>query len=142
LHIMTCGHDVANPSELLGSDEFRDILTSLAGMYDRIIIDAPPVMSVTDACILAAITDVTMLVLRANLSTRRGARAAHDALLRIGANILGVVVNDVSSKNGNYAYYGYSDSYDRRTTKPTAIKSETDNKPAFAGQTLTMEASR
>ena len=78
-----------------------------------VIIDAPPIMPVTDAQILAAICDITLLVLRAEKSTRKTSQQARDGLLSVGANILGALVNDVPKK-GRYGYYrgyGYKDSY-------------------------------
>ncbi len=62
-------------------------------------------MPVTDAQILGAICDITLLVLRAEKSTRKFSQQARDGLLSVGAHILGAVVNDVSRKNGRYGYY-------------------------------------
>ena len=107
LDIITCGDSVPNPSELLNSDAFADLIAELSLRYDRIVIDAPPVMPVTDACILGAICDTTILVLRAEKSTRRSAQQARDGLLSVGAHLLGSVVNDVPNKKGRYGYYGY-----------------------------------
>ena len=105
LDILSCGPEVPNPSELLNSDAFAEILNSLRNCYDRIIIDSPPVIPVADSQILAAICDVTLLVLRADKSTRRHSRYARDTLLSVGARVLGVVINDVPHKHGRYGYY-------------------------------------
>jgi succinoglycan biosynthesis transport protein ExoP len=110
LDLLPCGPDVPNPSELLNSDTFAQLLEILADRYDRIIIDSPPVMLITDARILAAICHVTILVVRVDKSTRKTSRNARDGLLSIGANILGVVVNDVP-KEGHHDYYGTYDRY-------------------------------
>jgi len=67
------------------------------------------VMPVTDARILAAGCDATVLALRAEKSTRKGAIYARDVLRSVGSRILGVVVNDVPRRKGVYGYY-YSDS--------------------------------
>jgi len=111
LDILTCGRDIPNPSEMLNSKAFAELLEELSGKYDRILIDSPPVMPVTDACILGAICDVTLLVLRAEKSTRKTAQHACDSLSGIGAQILGAVVNDVSRKKGWYGYYHYGYQY-------------------------------
>src|SRR5439155_20350200 len=67
-----------------------------------------PVEPVTDARILAASCDVTVLVLRAEKSTRRLSAHARDALVGVGANLLGVIVNAVPRGQDGYAYYsGY-----------------------------------
>ena len=105
LELLPCGHDVPNPSEILNSDSFAKLLELITSRYDRVIIDSPPVMPVTDAQILAAICDITLLVLRAEKSTRKISQQARDGLLSVGARILGAIVNDVSKK-GRYGYYG------------------------------------
>jgi len=107
LDVMPCGPDVPNPSELLNSERFAEIIEELADRYDRVVIDAPPVIPVTDACILGAIADVTLLVLRADKSTRKASLQARERLAGLGARVLGVVVNDVSQRHGRYSYYYY-----------------------------------
>jgi len=107
LDVMPCGPDVPNPSELLNSERFAQIIEELADRYDRVVIDAPPVIPVTDACILGAIADVTLLVLRADKSTRKASLQARERLQGLGARVLGVVVNDVSQRHGRYSYYYY-----------------------------------
>ena len=111
LDLLTCGPDVTNPSETLQSASFTKLVKLLAKQYDRIIVDSPPVLPVTDAQILASICQITILVLRAEKSTRKASQQAHDALVRVGARVLGVVVNDVP-KNGRYGYYGGDGYYD------------------------------
>ena len=111
LDILTCGPDVPNPSETLYSANFAKVMKLLAKQYDRIIVDSPPVLPVTDAQILASICQITILVLRAEKSTRKASQQAHDALVSVGARVLGVVVNDVP-KNGRYGYYGGEGYYD------------------------------
>jgi len=113
LDLLTCGSNVTNPSETLQSASFTRLLKLLAKQYDRIIVDSPPVLPVTDAQILASICQITILVLRAEKSTRKASKQAHDALVRVGARVLGVVVNDVP-KNGHYGYYGGDGYYNSR----------------------------
>jgi succinoglycan biosynthesis transport protein ExoP len=105
LDLLTCGPEVPNPSETLHSAAFTNLVKFLAKQYDRIIVDSPPVLPVTDAQILSSICQITILVLRAEKSTRKASRQARDALQRIGARILGVVVNDVP-RNERYGFYG------------------------------------
>ena len=132
LELLPCGPDVPNPSEILNSETFAKTLEHLStNKYDRIIIDSPPVMPVTDAQILAAICDITLLVLRAEKSTRKFSQQARDGLLSVGARILGAVVNDVSRKSGRYGYYSgygyyYGYGYYGRRKKEKA----SDRKPA------------
>lgn len=115
LELLTCGPDVPNPSEILNSKSFAKLLEDLSNRYDRVIIDSPPVMPVTDSQILAAVSDITLLVLRAEKSKRKTSQQARDGLMSVGARILGVVVNDVS-RSSSYGYYGYYD-YGRRKKK-------------------------
>ena len=126
LEVLPCGPDVPNPSEILNSETFAKILETLStNKYDRIIIDSPPVMPVTDSQILAAICDITLLVLRADKTTRKFSQQARDGLLSVGAHILGAVVNDVSRKNGRYGYYGGYGYYGygrRKKESPSEIK--------------------
>ncbi|MEN6338321.1 MAG: polysaccharide biosynthesis tyrosine autokinase [Phycisphaerales bacterium] len=106
LDVLTCGPDVPNPAEIIGSQGFAEAIKQLAERYDRILIDSPPVAAVTDPLILAALCDVTILVVRAEQSMRRVSMQARDGLSSVAARLLGVVVNDVPLKSGRYGYYG------------------------------------
>ena len=107
LDILPCGSIPPNPSEMLNSRAFEASLHELSQQYDRIILDAPPVIPVTDARILGAICDSTLLVLRAEKSSRKTSQHAVESLLGVGGRILGVVVNDVAARKGRYGYYDY-----------------------------------
>jgi succinoglycan biosynthesis transport protein ExoP len=120
LEVLPCGPDVPNPSEILNSESFAQLLELLSNKYDRVIIDSPPVMPVTDTQILAAICNMTLLVLRAEKSKRKTSQQARDGLMNVGARILGAVVNDVSKKS-SYGYYGYY-GYGRRKKQKTSDK--------------------
>jgi capsular exopolysaccharide synthesis family protein len=122
LDILPCGTEVPNPSELLNSDAFAQVLSELSERYARIVIDSPPVGPVADGQILATMCDVVLLVLRAEQSTRRQSRHARDALLSVGAHILGVILNDVPRAHGWYGHYsgygyGYYSGYGDREEK-------------------------
>jgi polysaccharide biosynthesis transport protein len=108
LDVLPCGPIPANPSEILNSQTFADVLEQLKKRYDHVLLDSPPVMPVTDARILAASCDATVLSLRAEKTTRKGALYARDTLHSVGSQILGVVVNDVPRRKSIYGYY-YSD---------------------------------
>jgi succinoglycan biosynthesis transport protein ExoP len=113
LHLLAYGHAVSNPAEILNSPQFASLLKQLAEMYDHVIVDTPPVTVVTDAQIVGALCDVTILVLRADRSTRKTAQRAVDALVRVHARLLGVVVNKIRKTDDRYggSYYGYSKYY-------------------------------
>lgn len=124
LDLLTCGPDVPNPAEIIGSQAFNEVVRHLAKEYDRVLIDSPPVAAVTDPLILAAQCDATILVLRADQSMRRVSVQARDNLASVEARMLGVVVNDVPLKSGRYGYYGgygyryHSQSGNGRNKKP------------------------
>jgi capsular exopolysaccharide synthesis family protein len=109
LDLLPCGPLPSNPVELLNNGFFADLLDKLRERYDRIIIDSPPVMPVADARVNAALGDATILVLRAERSTRRVSLAARNELWRVRATRIGVVVNGVPvRKQGHYGSgYGY-----------------------------------
>jgi capsular exopolysaccharide synthesis family protein len=135
LDVLEGGQSTSNPSELLNGPAFAVVLEQLKREYDRILIDSPPVGLVTDAQILAALCDSTLLVLRAEESSRILTQRARDALLAVGARVEGVVVNDVSRRNSRYGYYsgyGYYQSHhgsnDRKVTR-TALPTPADAHP-------------
>jgi capsular exopolysaccharide synthesis family protein len=107
LDILPCGPIPANPSEILNSREFGELVDALAEKYDHIIFDSPPVNAVTDARILGAVCDATILVLRADKSTRKSGEHARNSLLAVGARVLGAIVNDAPHRKG-YEVYGGS----------------------------------
>jgi capsular exopolysaccharide synthesis family protein len=116
LDLLPCGPLPSNPVELLNNGFFADLLDMLKERYDKIIIDSPPVMPVADARVIAAISDSTLLVLRAERSGRRLSVGARNELWRVRAKRLGVTVNGVPSrKQGSYGYgdgdYGYGYGY-------------------------------
>jgi capsular exopolysaccharide synthesis family protein len=118
LDILPCGPLPENPSEILDSPALINLLEYASEIYDQILIDSPPVMPVTDARILAASCHATVLVLRADRSTRRAAEHARDALQSVGADLIGIVVNDVPrGKNGSGYFYHYGYGYGYYTSR-------------------------
>ena len=114
LDILPCGPLPPNPAEMLNSEAFTSLLRELAAQYDHVVVDSPPVAPVTDARILGAACDATVLVIRAEKTSRRVAEHARDALASVGAVLLGVVVNDAPrsrSEASSYGHYSYSYGY-------------------------------
>ena len=108
LEVLPCGPKPQNPSEMLNSPMFAELMEVLSDRYDQVIIDSPPVMGVADARIICACCDLTVLVLRSQKSTRRLSEMARDGLSSVGAQLLGIIINDVSSSaNHPYGSYGY-----------------------------------
>ena len=107
LAIMSCGPRPDNPSELLSSLRFAELLELLREQYDLVVVDTPPVLAVTDPLNVVARVDGVILVLRLTKSARTMGRRALEALDGMGANVLGIVINGVGSEKGGYGY-GYS----------------------------------
>ncbi|MGZ6791876.1 MAG: polysaccharide biosynthesis tyrosine autokinase [Mycobacteriales bacterium] len=93
LIVLAAGALPPNPSEVVGSKAMADLLTELEGYADAIVVDAPPVLPVTDATVLATQADGVLLVLRTGRTRRALAAAARRQLAGVGAPVLGCVLN-------------------------------------------------
>lgn len=112
LYALTGGVIPPNPSELLGSERMRELLQEAREIYDYVLIDLPPVLPVTDACIVSRFVDGMILVIASAEVKVEMARDVKNQLVNAGANILGVVLNKVRSEHhgygyGYYYYYGH-----------------------------------
>ncbi|TDM19508.1 CpsD/CapB family tyrosine-protein kinase [Macrococcoides caseolyticum] len=108
LSIMTSGPIPPNPSELLASKRFKELLSIIEQYFDIIIIDTPPVLAVTDAVIMSTLVDGSILVTNVEINNKHHLLKAKDMLLKSDANILGIVLNNVDqSSNNDYYYYQY-----------------------------------
>jgi capsular exopolysaccharide synthesis family protein len=108
LTVIPAGPIPPNPAELLQSERFKTFLAHLRGQFDRVIIDSPPIVPVTDATILATVVDATVLVVRAFVTTNDLARHGARSLSDVGGVIAGVVLNAVDLDRHEYKYYYYS----------------------------------
>jgi polysaccharide biosynthesis transport protein len=114
LDVMPCGPLPPNPAELLHTERFRTILAQCRQAYDKVILDAPPTVPVTDPAIIGSLTDGVLLVLRAGHTTREAAMYARRHLGDAGARILGMVINQTDKKGRGYGYgYSYYSHYGR-----------------------------
>lgn len=108
LSIMTSGPIPPNPSELLSSKRFKELMESFEQYFDMIIIDSPPVLAVTDAVIMSTIADGTIMVTNVETNNRVHLIKAKEVLKKSDANILGIVLNNVEkSSKDDYYYYEY-----------------------------------
>jgi capsular exopolysaccharide synthesis family protein len=94
-----------NPADLLMAQKMRDTLKELRDSFDFIVIDSPPVIAVSDAAVLSAICDGVALVFNGQTTTSASARHALERLDRIGARILGVILNGIDIRYPDYVDY-------------------------------------
>lgn len=111
LKLLPSGPIPPNPAELLGSEQMRQLLTSLGEKYAHIIVDSPPAVSFTDASILSTFVDGVILVIHSGRSSRAVVRRAKQQLLDVGAHIFGIVLNNVKLETHGYYYGGYYGRY-------------------------------
>lgn len=109
LSVLGCGPVPPNPSELLGSDSMRKLLDRLEAEFDYVIIDAPPLLAVTDAAILSTIADGALVIVGAGVARRDELERALAALERVGGEVLGIVANRLPSKGPDAYQYSYGD---------------------------------
>lgn len=117
LHVLPAGPVAPMPAELLGSPQMQALIERLRPAYDFILIDTPPVLTVTDAAVLVSLSDGIVMVLRYGQTSRNVVGRASEILLRSGAHLFGVVLNAVDLRSSEYAeYYGraYHDYYQTR----------------------------
>lgn len=112
LTIMTSGPLPPTPTDLLGSPTMRELLTKARADYDRVILDGPPSLLMSDASVLATIVDGVILVARAEENTKGAIRRAKEQLEHIGARVVGAILNGVRSRPGGYLRQQYRDFYD------------------------------
>ncbi len=110
LWLLPCGPLPSNPSELLSAPRFEELLNLLRDQYDFVLVDTPPLLSVTDPGAVAPRVDGVLLTVRLARKGRPAAERAKEVLGTLGANIVGVVVNGSDPfKSAGAAGYGYLD---------------------------------
>jgi capsular exopolysaccharide synthesis family protein len=115
LDLILTGKRPPNPTELLSSERMKALLATLREEYDVIFLDLPPVGMMSDAAAVADRTDGYVLVVESGESETQNLDRAMELLSNVGAKILGLVLNNVSQKNGHYGYgrYGRYGKYGR-----------------------------
>jgi capsular exopolysaccharide synthesis family protein len=107
LSLLPAGPIPPNPSELIGSKRFVDLLAELRKDFDYVFIDSPPVLLVTDAQLISSLVDGFVLVTRSNKTTKRLLRRSLELMHTPKASALGIVVNAMDVKSAAYSGYGY-----------------------------------
>jgi tyrosine-protein kinase Etk/Wzc len=111
LSVLGSGPFPPNPSELLGSQAMRDVLSEASSAYDIVMLDSPPLLAVTDAAVLSTLVDGAILVVRMGATPRTSVRRAMSQLQTVHGRLIGAVLNDVDFRSGlyggGYGYYYY-----------------------------------
>ena len=134
LDVLPSGPVPPFPTEMLSSEAMNNLLRHCGEIYTHVVIDSPPILSVTDGVVLAHEADAVVLVVRHGKSSKHVVRRARDLLLRSGAPITGIVLNAVDLNSPEYyGYYGYSgysySSIDSQSWEPqTAIAGGSSNR--------------
>jgi len=118
--VIPSGHAPPNPSELLSSQQFVQVIEDLKAEFDQVIIDSSPLLAVTDGAIVSKVADGALMVVRFGKTTREQLDTSMDALSQVDARLLGTVMNFVPTGRRGYGYYyayryryGYSDRDER-----------------------------
>jgi len=130
LSVLPAGPIPPNPAELLHSASFASLLQTLGRQYDRVILDSPPIVAVTDATVLSTLVDGVLLVVRGFSTSKEVVRFGAKTLADVSGKLAGVVLNAVNLDRQEYKYYYY---YYRRSayygTEPTATNGATRQAP-------------
>lgn len=102
--LLSAGTIPPNPAELLGSDAMHNLLAEFRERFDTIVIDSPPVLTVTDAPLLAAMADEVLVVLEAGRVPVKAARRMVELLSAVQGKVAGIVMNCTSREE--YSHYG------------------------------------
>ena len=130
LDILPSGQIPPNPSELLGSRAMTRLLEELTSTYDVVILDSPPLLPVTDAAILSKLAGGTLVVAGADRLQKQQLRASLEALSKVGAHVLGIVLNKAQRKERDRYAYEYYSSEDPALTGTRSSARKTRGRPA------------
>lgn len=111
LSVLPSGQIPPYPAELLGSERMKELVNFLETKYDFLIFDSPPVIAVTDASLISKLVDGTLLVLDHGRVRKEEAAEANEQLRKVGAHVIGLVLNGIPTGKGYY-YYHYSEYYE------------------------------
>jgi capsular exopolysaccharide synthesis family protein len=122
LFVIPCGAIPPNPGELIVADSFRQVMQILPHYFDYVILDSPPMSSVSDGRVLAAMCDATILVVKALGTSRHQAVNALDHLRASRSRLAGVVLNDVDVRAAGTYYSAYYSKYAYSYSEPPQRK--------------------
>ena len=127
LWVIPSGPIPPNPAELVSSDLMASLIETLRGQFDRVIIDSPPIMAVTDSVAMARLTDGLVMVVKVGTTARDVITGALRQLRDMNAKILGTVLNDIPFSKDHYYYsqhyyYYYGEEGQREKRKKLSRK--------------------
>ena len=128
---MTCGPIPPNPAEVFAHERFKTLLAQLRGRFDWVFIDSPPVVSLADAVILAAVSDMITFVIKHNENDKDLIRRCILNIKRVNPNVIGAVLNNIDLGKSHYkdyyyvGYYYYGEGAEKkgRRSRPAAAAS-------------------
>ena len=136
LFVLTSGQIPPNPSELLGSNEMRDIISRLEQAFDTVIIDAPPLLPVTDAAVLSQHVGGVVVVVGTQKLKQHDLQKSLSALEMVGSNLLGVVLNRLPVKGPDaysYSYYSHDEGSSSATKRKSSTQTPSNREFATVG---------
>ena len=112
LSLMSRGKSPSNPSELLGTAKFAEMLQDLSSQYDHILIDTPPVLAVTDGIIISQYAGVNLVIARYAKTQMKELELTINRFEQAGVKVNGFILNDIQREAGGYGYgYNYAYAY-------------------------------
>lgn len=120
LDVLTSGRLPANPSELLGSQYMVTLLKEALTRYDRVILDGPPVLLISDALVLATLVDGVIVVARAVTNSKGALRRTREQLDKVGGHVIGAILNGVEARPGGYFKQQYREFYEYTSDETVA----------------------
>jgi len=121
---MPAGKIPPNPSELLQSARMQKLFALALEKFRRVLVDSPPLLSVTDAAILATMVEGVLLVVKAEGAPRKAVIQARNILTEVKAPLLGAVLNNIPMSGKGYGYY-----YGQHYRYHSYYASDSDDKP-------------
>jgi polysaccharide biosynthesis transport protein len=122
LTAITAGPIPPNPAELLATDRLTELLGYFTSRFDHVVVDAPPVMGLSDAPLVASTVEACVFVITSGSTGTKAAIGALRRLQDVGANVIGAVLSRYSASDAGYGYsYNYSYDYGSDRNKPSLL---------------------
>jgi tyrosine-protein kinase Etk/Wzc len=115
LSVITRGKSPANPSELLSTTRFKDLLEQLSTQFDHIIVDTPPILAVTDGIIISQYAGVNLVIARYGKTQIKELELVVNRFEQASVKVTGIILNDIQRTAGSS--YGYNYAYAYKNTQ-------------------------